>query len=109
MVRLDLRDSTERAEYGLASETIMKPHVKAYPRVWHNRADAKAQIEWAVKMGCQTRLEIARAISRKKTPHLISLIEELVTERMINRHHSTAPNGVLMYYYSTNVKQNKLL
>lgn len=109
MARLDLRDETERAEYGLKNETVMKPIVKTFPRQWHNRADTLAQIEWAVRMGCQTRLEIARAISRKKTPHLIGLIEELVSEGIIHRHHTTANNGVLMYYYSTDLKQDNLL
>lgn len=109
MARLDLRDETERAEYGLRSATVMKPHIQTFPRAWHNRADTKAQIEWAVKMGCQTRLEIARAIARKKTPHLISMIEELVSDGIIHRHHTTAPNGALMFYYSATRKQESLL
>lgn len=47
-----------------------------------------------------TRLEIARAIGRHKTPHLIVVIEEMVQKGWLTRTSSTFHNGVVMYVYS---------
>ncbi len=47
-----------------------------------------------------TRTEIARAIQRVKTPHLISMIEELVDEGVFRRWTKLYPNGVEGYVYA---------
>ncbi|MBC8098127.1 MAG: hypothetical protein H7Y11_01675 [Armatimonadetes bacterium] len=47
-----------------------------------------------------TRLEIARAIQRRKTPHLIVLIESLVQQGWLHRTQSAYHNGVVVYLYS---------
>jgi rRNA maturation protein Rpf1 len=47
-----------------------------------------------------TRTQIANAIERTKTPHLIDLIEELVDEGHLTRHVKVFGNGVEGYIYS---------
>lgn len=47
-----------------------------------------------------TRLEIARAIQRRKTPHLIVIIEEMVRKGWLIRTSSAYHNGVVVYLYS---------
>jgi predicted transcriptional regulator len=47
-----------------------------------------------------TRLEIARAIQRRKTPHLIAIIEEMVRKGWLIRTSSSYHNGVVVYLYS---------
>lgn len=46
-----------------------------------------------------TRLEICRAIERKKTPHLIAQIECLVVLETLARTHIIRPGGVVEYRY----------
>jgi hypothetical protein len=47
-----------------------------------------------------TRTQIANALERTKTPHLIDLIEELVDEGYLVRHVKVFGNGVEGYIYS---------
>ena len=47
-----------------------------------------------------TRTQIANALEREKTPHLIDLIEELVDEGYLVRHVKVFGNGVEGYIYS---------
>jgi hypothetical protein len=47
-----------------------------------------------------TRLEIARAIQRRKTPHLINIIEEMVSKGWLARTQGMFHNGVVVYYYT---------
>ena len=47
-----------------------------------------------------TRTQIATALEREKTPHLIDLIEELVDEGYLVRHVKVFGNGVEGYIYS---------
>lgn len=49
--------------------------------------------------GGLTRTQIAEAIERTKTPHLIDLIEELVDEGHLVRHVKVFGNGVEGYVY----------
>lgn len=46
-----------------------------------------------------TRTQIARAIERTKTPHLIDLIESLVDDGYLQRHIKIFGNGVEGYLY----------
>jgi len=46
-----------------------------------------------------TRTQIANALDREKTPHLINLIEELVDEGYLVRHVKIFGNGVQGYVY----------
>ncbi|MEL6405646.1 MAG: hypothetical protein AAFN11_19995 [Chloroflexota bacterium] len=49
--------------------------------------------------GGLTRTQIARALERTKTPHLIELIESLVDEGYLQRHIKIFGNGVEGYLY----------
>lgn len=46
-----------------------------------------------------TRAEIAKAVSRKKTPWLNDQIEQLVELGYLTRRHGIWKNGCLMYWY----------
>lgn len=50
--------------------------------------------------GPMTRTQIARALDRTKTPHLIELIEELVDEGYLQRYVKIFGNGVEGYVYA---------
>ncbi len=47
-----------------------------------------------------SRLEIARAIQRRKTPHLIQIIEEMVRKGWLTRTQTAYHNGVVVYLYA---------
>ncbi len=47
-----------------------------------------------------TRTQIARAIKRKKTPHLIDLLDDMVEEGLLSRAVKRFHNGVEGYVYS---------
>lgn len=47
-----------------------------------------------------TRTQIARALNRKKTPHLINLIESMVQEGLLSVQIKTFHNGVKGYVYT---------
>ncbi|MGJ3239530.1 MAG: hypothetical protein ACFE0Q_12545 [Anaerolineae bacterium] len=51
--------------------------------------------------GGMTRTQIARAIERTKTPHLINLIESLVDTGVLRRQVKVFGNGVEGYIYHT--------
>jgi len=46
-----------------------------------------------------SRTQIARALNRRKTPHLIAVIDELVDEGLLTREVTTLHNGVEAYVY----------
>ena len=46
-----------------------------------------------------TRSQIARALGRRKTPHLITLIDEMVASDLLRREVITLHNGVQGYLY----------
>lgn len=50
--------------------------------------------------GAMTRTQIARALDRTKTPHLIDMIEELVDEGFLVRYVKIFGNGVEGYVYA---------
>jgi predicted transcriptional regulator len=47
-----------------------------------------------------TRTQIARALNRKKAPHIIELIEEMVNANILRQEVKTFHNGVKGYIYS---------
>lgn len=67
-----------------------------------SRGDARELILAAITEANSglTRTQIANAIERTKTPHLINLIEELVDEGVLTRHVKVFGNGVEGYVYS---------
>lgn len=95
---LDLRDPLVRAKAGLS--TVSTPSQKP-------ARQEKRPAEQAMKMirafvldnpNC-TRLEIARAIGRAKTPYLLTQIEWLVNVGTLGRSTNIRPNGVIEYRY----------
>jgi len=50
-----------------------------------------------------TRTQIARALNRRKSPHLIDMIDEMVTENILTRTVKVFHNGVQGYVYSVNI------
>ncbi|HEX2619935.1 MAG TPA: hypothetical protein VHL11_07305 [Phototrophicaceae bacterium] len=54
-----------------------------------------------------TRLQIARAINRHKTPHLIQIIEEMVRQGWLERTHDLFHNGVIVYLYSAIIHEGE--
>ena len=68
-----------------------RPRDEARELILQALADAKSGL---------TRTQIANAMERAKTPHLIDLIEELVDEGILTRHVKVFGNGVEGYIYS---------
>lgn len=95
---LDLRDEAVRAELGL--RTVSTPSQNKIRQ-------EKRPAEQALKMICDfvyehpscTRLEIARAIGRAKTPYLLSQIEWLVQCGQLARSQTIRANGVVEFHY----------
>lgn len=46
-----------------------------------------------------TRLEIARAVGLKKSPHVVDMIEELVNAGALQKKFTHRPNGSICYLY----------
>jgi hypothetical protein len=63
------------------------------------RRDAEQMILKACAYRELTRLEIAKALDRAKTPHLIALIESMVKEGYLSVRTDTMPNSVIVYKY----------
>jgi hypothetical protein len=111
MATFDLRLPTDRAALGLDDdwdkkpaphETVLKPSHQIGGG-GHHRAKGEA-----LKMICEvvtsapqpmTRLEIARAINRAKSPYIISLIMELVESGDIVELAGVRPNRSIEYRY----------
>ncbi len=95
---IDLRDEELRRAYGLSTVSI--PSQKRLRQ-------EKRPAEQAMQMICDyvlehpscTRLEIARAIGRAKTPYLLSQIEWLVQSGQLARTQTIRANGVVEFHY----------
>lgn len=68
---------------------------------FHRQPSIQERIYTAVQDagGGVTRADIARAVGLKKTPHLIALIEGMVTDGLLHRVQDYWRNGVVMYRY----------
>lgn len=95
---LDLRDEAVRAEFGL--RTVSIPSQKRARQEKRPAEQAMQMIRQHVldNPNC-TRLEIARAIGRAKTPYLLTQIEWLVMHGTLGRSTNIRPNGVIEYRY----------
>lgn len=95
---LNLRDEGLREQLGL--RTVSTPSQKS-------KRQEKRSMEQAMQMICDhardnpncTRLDIARAIGRAKTPYLLTQIELLVQAGTLARTHIVRANGVIEYRY----------
>ena len=86
---IDLRDPALREEWQLSlgfADTVLEPSRHSNRRQEHRgRAETQALILDALRMANRplTRLEIARAVGRAKTPWLIALIDALVADGLV--------------------------
>lgn len=100
-MRIDLRSIDERKQHGLMTDIVSVPSQSTAPmkRAKHDTTrailDALEVADYPL-----SRLEICRAIGRKKSPHLINLIEELVILGLLRRSVAVAINGADSYVYS---------
>lgn len=103
MATISLRDDEVRAAFGLDNDgTVLKPYQRGR-NVQGRRSvgDTMKLIVQTVKDSPQpmTRLQIARALERSKTPHLVALIVELAESGAIVEHVRGLENGMLEYRY----------
>lgn len=95
---LDLRDPLVRAKAGLS--TVSVPSQKPARQEKRPAEQAMKMIrQFVLKNPNCTRLEIARAIGRAKTPYLLTQIEWLVNTGTLGRSTNIRPNGVIEYRY----------
>jgi hypothetical protein len=102
MVHLDLRDSEIRQQEGLSDGTVTSPSQHRHIHQEHRDRAATEQLilralyEASAPM---SRLQIARALGRSKTPWLYSIIESLVADQLLIKTQRLGANGVVVYWY----------
>lgn len=95
---LDLRDPAVRAELGL--RTVSVPSQKPARQEKRTAEQAMQMIrEHILAHPFCTRLEIARAIGRSKSPYLLAQIEWLVLHGTLARSINIRTNGAIEYRY----------
>lgn len=101
MATIDLRSFEARQRFGLRSGNVSERSQREKREQYHRgRAESQALIYSAcVSAEYLTRLEIARAVGRAKTPHLVALIEELVEHGILVRHELDNGNGLPIFVY----------
>lgn len=98
MMTLDLRDPALRAELGLSTVSIPSQERKRQEKRSAEQA-MQLILEFVRDNPNCTRLEIARAIGRAKTPYLLLQIEQMVQAGALARTHIIRPNGVIEWRY----------
>jgi hypothetical protein len=95
---LDLRDPAVRQELGL--RTVSVPSQKPQRQEKRSAEQAMQLIRaFVLEHPNCTRLEIARGINRKKSPHLLAQIEWLVRSGVLARMTNIRPEGTIEYRY----------
>lgn len=101
-MRIDQTTLSDLGLYTPTVDTVSKPSQRG--RNIQGRRDVgetRQMIVQIVKASPKpmTRLEIARALERSKTPHLVALIVELADNGQIFEHVRTLQNKMLEYTY----------
>jgi hypothetical protein len=97
---IDLRQPDLRREIGLITDTVSERFQYGDdPGSYRDRADTEALIVDALVDGPMTRLQVARALGRAKSPWTREILESLVSRGLVVRQHGRW-RGVLMYVYS---------
>ena len=101
-MRIDQTTLSELGLYQKNDETVSKPYQRG--RMAQGRrevGETRQMIVQIVKSSPKpmTRLQIARALERSKTPHLVALIMELADDGHIVEHVRHRANGMLEYSY----------
>lgn len=102
MATIDLRDEDLRAAFNLDKDgTVLKPYQRGRVEGRRPVGDSRQMIVELVRSAAQplTRLDIAKALKRSKSPHLVNLINELADSSEIVLHVSKLKNGMLEYRY----------
>lgn len=103
MATIDLRTEAARREFGLPDDTVSIPSQRGKTEGTHrSRADGLSAIVDVVKHAPRpmTRLQIARAIGRAKSPYLVGLIVQLVESGDLSETARVRPNGAIEYLYT---------
>jgi response regulator of citrate/malate metabolism len=98
-MRIDLRSTDTRKTLGLMTETVSQTSQSKQPK--RARNDTIREILTALERADKplTRLEVCRAIGRRKSPHLIAEVEHLASLGIVTRQIVTAVNGAPAFAY----------
>lgn len=100
-MKIDQSTLSELGLYQKNAETVSKPYRRGECAGRREVGDTRNMIVEIVTKAARplTRLQIAKALERSKSPWLISLIIELADKGQIFEHVSTLKNGMLEYRY----------
>lgn len=103
MPKIDLSTPEARQQNGLSIGTVTLPshHRSIGKQSKRGRGDSIIAVIDAVydAPAPLSRSDIAKALGRAKTPHLVSIIEGLVQQNVLIRYVTVASNGAPMYFY----------
>jgi hypothetical protein len=103
MAKIDLRTPDARIENGMINNTVSLPlhHRSVGKQSKRGRGESVIAVIDAVYDASSplSRADIAKALGRAKTPHLVSIIEGLVNDKVLIRYVTVASNGAAMYLY----------
>jgi hypothetical protein len=88
MTKIDLRPTNVRNSLGLLTETVSKPFQYQPARQEHRPViDTEKMVIQTLyeHQKPMTRLELARALGRSKTPHFVAILERLVDNGLLVR------------------------
>lgn len=102
MAKIELSSTTQRELFGLSDETVTERSQQTKKRhtvSWRGSQETHQLILQKCTYQELTRLDIAKALDRAKTPHLIRTIEQMVIDGFLRRTDDVMPNGVVVYKY----------
>lgn len=105
MVGIYIRGQLIEADLPLEDETVLKQsHLQQRGQLHRGRAETARQIieQLYTSERPMTRREILKSLNRAKSPHLIAILERMVSEGLIVRHEYQQRNGLPCYLYEPN-------
>lgn len=106
MAAIYVRGQLIESEIPLNDETVsIQSHQQERGPKQRGRADSAHEImeQLYTSERPMSRLEIFRSIGRAKSPHLIALLEQMVSDGLITRFSIQRSNGVPIYFYEPNL------
>lgn len=104
MTKIELYSTEQRKLLGFDDETVTQRSQQTKTRhkaSWRGSQETQRIILQSCTYQELTRMDIAKALDRAKTPHLIKTIEQMVTDGFLRRTDDVMPNGVIVYKYIT--------
>lgn len=105
MAGIYVRGQLIDAEIPLQDETVLKQSHQQQPEQQH-RGGAESERLMMEKLYMSnrpmTRLEILKSMGRSKSPHLIEMLEQMVSDGLIIRYEHRQRNGMPIYTYEPN-------